>query len=107
VFIATSEPNIQAEALYLQRQTQDQLEKVPETHRHYSKHLFALMLLGISYMYSQDVPASFDALRKLRDILQSEAFMSQTKTSHFDGRELRFFWGLQIHCEVREPVTPP
>jgi len=100
VFIATHDPSMQAEALSLQRRTQEQLEKVPEADRHCSKHLFALVLLGISWMYSHDFGASFNALQQLRAILQSEATLSQPETSKLDSRELRFFWGLQIHCEV-------
>lgn len=100
VFIATYDPSMQAEALSLQRRTQEQLENVPEALRHCSKHLFALVLLGISWMYSHDFSASFNSLKQLRAILQSEATLSQPETSKLDSRELRFFWGLQIHCEV-------
>lgn len=100
VYLATHDPSMQAEALLLQRRTQEQLEKVPETLRRCSKHLFALVLLGISWMYSHDFSASFDTLKQLRAILQSETNVDQSETSKLDSRELRFFWGLQIHCEV-------
>ncbi|KAI5195089.1 hypothetical protein E4T39_08375 [Aureobasidium subglaciale] len=100
VFLAKDVPSLRDKALDMQRQTQQQLEEVPEERRHDSKYLFALVLLGISWMYSQNVPSSFQALKRLRDILQLEATRDDTKTSKLRDRELRFFWGLQIHCEV-------
>ncbi|KAH0345229.1 hypothetical protein KCU81_g4530, partial [Aureobasidium melanogenum] len=100
VFHAKDEPAYHAEVLFLQKRTQEQLEQVPESQRHGSKYLFALVLLSISYMYSQDVPASFKALKLLRDILQHEATEHTFRTSKLQNRELRFFWGLQVYCEV-------
>ncbi|KAI5236043.1 hypothetical protein E4T43_08865 [Aureobasidium subglaciale] len=100
VFLAKEVPSLRDEALNLQRQTQQQLEEVPEERRHDSKYLFALVLLGISWMYSQNVPSSFQALKRLRDILQLEATKSTSEAPKLRDRELRFFWGLQIHCEV-------
>lgn len=105
VFIATHDPSMQAEALSLQRRTQEQLEKVPESQRYCSKHLLALVLLGISWMYSHNFSASFNTLKQLRAILQSEATLALPETSRLDSRELRFFWGLQIHCEVSHTVA--
>lgn len=100
VFHAKEEPSHRAEVLFLQRQTQEQLEQVPEDQRHGPKYLFALVLLSISCMYSQDVPSSFKALKMLRDILQHEAIEGTSRISQLRDRELRFFWGLQVYCEV-------
>ncbi|THV71586.1 hypothetical protein D6D29_09601 [Aureobasidium pullulans] len=100
VFLSKDDSTYREEALTLQRQAQDQLERVPEPQRHDSKYLFALVLLSISWMYSQDVPSSFKALKRLRDILQLEATKDISQVSKLRDRELRFFWGLQIYCEV-------
>lgn len=100
VFHAKETPSHRAEVLFLQRQTQEQLEQVPEDQRHGPKYLFALVLLSISCMYSQDVPSSFRALKMLRDILQHEAIEDTSSISQLRDRELRFFWGLQVYCEV-------
>lgn len=100
VFHAKDEPSHRAEVFFLQRRTQEQLEQVPESQRHGSKYLFALVLLSISFMYSQDVPSSFKALKMLRDILQHEATEDTSRSSQLQDRELRFFWGLQVYCEV-------
>ncbi|KAG9935880.1 hypothetical protein KCU80_g2621, partial [Aureobasidium melanogenum] len=100
VFHAKDEPSRRTEVFFLQRRTQEQLEQVPESQRHGPKYLFALVLLSISFMYSQDVPSSFKALKMLRDILQHEATEDTSRISQLQDRELRFFWGLQIYCEV-------
>ncbi|KAG9757569.1 hypothetical protein KCU73_g4341, partial [Aureobasidium melanogenum] len=100
VFHAKDEPSRRTEVFFLQRRTQEQLEQVPESQRHGSKYLFALVLLSISFMYSQDVPSSFKALKMLRDILQHEATEDTSRISQLQDRELRFFWGLQVYCEV-------
>ncbi|KAI4739400.1 hypothetical protein E4T50_10149 [Aureobasidium sp. EXF-12298] len=100
VFHAKDEPSRCTEVFFLQRRTQEQLEQVPESQRHGSKYLFALVLLSISFMYSQDVPSSFKALEMLRDILQHEATEDTSRISQLQDRELRFFWGLQVYCEV-------
>lgn len=101
VFLSKDDSSFREEALFIQRQTQTQLEHVAESQRYDPKYLFALVLLGISWMYSQDVPSSFKALKRLRDILQIEAIKDPSGVSKLRDRELRFFWGLQIHCEVR------
>lgn len=101
MFLSKNDSPFREEALFIQRQTQAQLEHVAESQRYDPKYLFALVLLGISWMYSQDVPSSFKALKRLRDILQFEAIKDSSGVSKLRDRELRFFSGLQIYCEVR------